>query len=151
MAYRLVHAAREMPRINSTMVGQDRYQYEAMNLGFTVQTRSSLHLVTVQNAGAMDARTFVDRLLGLQLSAMKEKLQPAEAAGATISFTSMARWNVTRHAPILPPHTCFMAAHSQAVNGSAALGATYDHRVLTGGEAAAALRFLSQPIEEEAL
>ncbi|HJT87735.1 MAG TPA: 2-oxo acid dehydrogenase subunit E2, partial [Bryobacteraceae bacterium] len=151
MAYRLVQVARQMPRLNATIVEQERYQYDTVNLGFTVQTRSALHLVTVENADQMGSRAFVDALLALQMGAMKEKLQASPTSGATIAFTSMARWQVTRHAPILPPYTSFMAAHSHAVNGAAALGATYDHRVLTGGEAAAALRLLSQPLEEESL
>jgi hypothetical protein len=65
--------------------------------------------------------------------------------GATISFSSMARWHVTRHVPVLPPYTSLIVAHAAAVNGRGTLGATYDHRVLTGFDALSAIRALSVP------
>ena len=34
---------------------------------------------------------------------MAHKLRPDESSGATLAFSSMARWNVSRHVPILPP------------------------------------------------
>jgi hypothetical protein len=57
----------------------------------------------------------------------------------------MARWKVTRHMPILAPYTSLMVAHTHGTDQLASLGATYDHRVLTGGEVAAALQGLSRP------
>ena len=57
----------------------------------------------------------------------------------------MARWEVTRHVPILPPFTALIVAHTHARDGVAALGASYDHRVLTGGEVAAILRAIAVP------
>jgi hypothetical protein len=47
--------------------------------------------------------------------------------------------------PILAPYTSLMVAHAADDGQLASLGATYDHRVLTGGEVAAALQALSRP------
>jgi hypothetical protein len=57
----------------------------------------------------------------------------------------MARWNVSRHIPILSPFTSMMVAHTASSNGSAILGATYDHRLLTGFDVVQALMSLSTP------
>jgi hypothetical protein len=66
--------------------------------------------------------------------------------GATIAFTSMARWNVSRHVPILPPHTGLIVAHSAPRgSGRAVLGATYDHRLLSGFDVVQVLQALAQP------
>jgi hypothetical protein len=57
----------------------------------------------------------------------------------------MARWNVSRHVPVLPPYTSLIVAHAAPVSGQGTLGATYDHRVLTGFDALSALRALAKP------
>jgi len=58
----------------------------------------------------------------------------------------MARWNVSRHIPILPPQTSLIIAHAAPKNAvNAVLGATYDHRVLTGFDVAQVLQALSRP------
>ena len=70
---------------------------------------------------------------------------PTKTSGATVGFSSMARWAVSRHVPVLLPQTAFMIAHTAPLNGSACLGATYDHRVLNGGGVVRALQTLSRP------
>ncbi len=92
----------------------------------------------------MDAARFIAALGEVQRHAMAHKLRPEEASGATLSFSSMARWNVSRHIPILPPQTSLIVAHAAPRNaGKAVLGATYDHRVLTGFDVAQVLQALS--------
>lgn len=145
MAYQLVALRGQNPKYNATVQGERKVIYEPVNVGFTVQSGSTLYLTVVANAEQMTPKEFVQRLLELQKAAMKNKLQPSESSGATISFTSMARWGATRHQPILPPYTSLMVAHAAASNGISALGATYDHRILTGGDVVTALNFLKTP------
>ena len=52
---------------------------------------------------------------------------------------------VEKVVPILAPYTSLMIAHAHGTDQLASLGATYDHRVLTGGDVAAALQALSRP------
>jgi pyruvate/2-oxoglutarate dehydrogenase complex dihydrolipoamide acyltransferase (E2) component len=146
MAWRLVELARQQPRINATVVGARRYRYSGVNLGFTVQAERTLYLAVVRGADALDAPRFIDALGALQRRAMAHRLAPAEMSGATLAFTSMARWNVSRHVPILPPHTGLIVAHSAPRgSGRAVLGATYDHRLLSGFDAVKVLQALVQP------
>ena len=140
MAWQLAQLAGETPRLNSTMVEGGRHVYGQVNLGFTVQSGEALYLTVVDGAGAMDEVRFVNRLAELQRHAMVHKLKQAEVEGATISFSSMARWQVARHVPVLPPFTSLIVAHAAGV-----LGATYDHRVLNGSDVAGVLRKLSKP------
>jgi pyruvate/2-oxoglutarate dehydrogenase complex dihydrolipoamide acyltransferase (E2) component len=147
LAYRLVALRAKNPRYNATVQGERKVLYRPVNVGFTVQSGDNLYLTVAAGADKMTAREFVSRLNALQKAAMKNRLQPAETSGATIAFSSMARWGVVRHQPILAPFTSLMVAHSAAVEGRAALGATYDHRILSGGDAVAALQFLKDPPE----
>ena len=145
MAYRLVTVVKQHRRLNATIVGERRLVYDTINVGFTVQSDTTLYLAIVRDAGRMTCREFVDRLAQLQRSAMAHRLSNEETSGATVAFTSMARWNVTRHIPVLPPNTALTVAHAaSSFGGRAALGATYDHRVLTGFEALAALSEISR-------
>jgi pyruvate/2-oxoglutarate dehydrogenase complex dihydrolipoamide acyltransferase (E2) component len=149
MAYRLVTLARDMPKINTTLVNGQKYLYDQVNLGFTVQVGETLYLTVVQQAEAMDDRQFIDALGEVQRHAMAKKLRPDELMGATLGFSSMARWNVSRHVPVLSPYTALMVAHSAPQKGSqaAVLGASYDHRILNGHDVANVLQALTQPPE----
>jgi pyruvate/2-oxoglutarate dehydrogenase complex dihydrolipoamide acyltransferase (E2) component len=99
----------------------------------------------VRQAERMDEREFVNHLGELQRAAMKGSLRPEQTSDATLSFSSMARWNVSRHIPVLPPFTSIMVAHTAAVDGVAFLGASYDHRLLTGFDVVHFLTSLSTP------
>lgn len=149
MAYRLVKLALDRPGINTTLVNGQKYLYDQVNLGFTVQVGETLYLTVVQQADAMDDRQFIDALGEVQRHAMAKKLRPDESMGATLGFSSMARWNVSRHVPVLSPYTSLMVAHSAPPKGgqSAVLGASYDHRILSGHDVAGVLQELTQPPE----
>jgi pyruvate dehydrogenase E2 component (dihydrolipoyllysine-residue acetyltransferase) len=154
MAFRLVNVVRQNRRLNATIVGERRLIYDTVNLGFTVQSDTTLYLAVVRDAGRMTCREFIDRLAQLQRNAMAHRLRSDEASGATVAFTSMARWGVTRHIPVLPPNTALTVAHAASpTDGRAALGATYDHRVLTGFDALSALAEISrvESIDEQSV
>lgn len=145
MASRLVDIAREIPRLNATFVGNKRYEFDSVNLGFTIQAGESLYLAVVRNAQQLDQLGFVNSLGDVLRRAAGHNLRESEASGATIGFSSMERWKVTRHIPILPPHTALMVAHAAGQGGRGVLGASYDHRVLNGGQVVAALKKLALP------
>jgi pyruvate/2-oxoglutarate dehydrogenase complex dihydrolipoamide acyltransferase (E2) component len=146
LAYRLVKLATDAPKINATVTGDRLYLYEHVNLGFTVQANEILYLVVVRDADLMNEADFISALGKLQRHAVGGKLRVQESQGATVALSSMARWDVSRHIPILSPYTSIMVAHTgPRQNGWAALGATYDHRVLTGFEVSQMLKKLSTP------
>lgn len=145
LARRMVDAAIEQPTLNATLLGEQGYVYDHVNLGFTVQSGDNLMVVVVREAENLDELAFSQKLGELQRRAMRSALRPDETSGATVGFSSMARWAVNRHVPVLLPQTAFMIAHTAPSNGSACLGATYDHRVLNGGGVVRALQALSRP------
>jgi pyruvate dehydrogenase E2 component (dihydrolipoamide acetyltransferase) len=145
MAWRLVELARETPALNATLIGEERYEYSQVNFGFTVQAGEILYLTVLRDAGTLDETGFIHAQGDIQRRAAGHKLTPTELNGATVSFSSMARWKVSRHIPILPPQTAIMVAHAMSADGRHVLGATYDHRVLNGFQVVNALRKLSKP------
>jgi pyruvate/2-oxoglutarate dehydrogenase complex dihydrolipoamide acyltransferase (E2) component len=145
MAWKLAKLATENPRINATATPSGAYLYDKVNLGFMVQVKRSLYLVVVRDAASKTEAEFVSELSELQRAAMKRSLKAEQTADATIAFTSMARWNVARHVPVLVPQTSLIVGHSAKVNGLTSLGASYDHRLLTGFDVAQVLQALSVP------
>lgn len=145
MTRRLVGVALEQNGINATLLGEQKHVYDHVNVGFTVQSGDNLMVVVVGESEKLEEITFVQKLGELQRRAMKNQLHPDETSGATIGFSSMGRWAVSRHVPILLPQTSLMLAHTATVNGAGCLGATYDHRILNGGEIVRALQALSRP------
>ncbi len=145
MCWRLVELAKETPLLNSTVLDNQRYEYSAVNLGFTVQAGDTLYLTVARDSQALGEIAFVNAMGELQRRAATHKLRPQEISGATISFSSMARWKVSRHIPVLPPRTAIMIAHAESMSGGSVIGASYDHRVLNGFHVVTALRKLSKP------
>ena len=145
MVHRLVALSRENPALNATLHGGRRHEYTPVNIGFTVQAGDTLYLTVVRDAAALSELEFFNAMLDLQKRATIHALGPDETSGATIGFSSMARWKVSRHIPVLPPQTSFMVAHTASSAERAVLGATYDHRVLNGAHVVSALRKLSKP------
>ena len=145
LAWRLVTLAAGKPKLNATIVGNRRHEFGVVNLGFTVQAGEVLYLAVVREAAALDELGFVNRLIDLQRRGAGHALGPTETSGATIGFSSMARWKVARHIPVLAPQTSVMVAHTVDAEGRGVLGATYDHRVLHGADVVAALRSLAKP------
>ena len=145
MSWRLGQTAAQRPRLNSTIAEGQIYRYSQVNLGFTVQSAETLYMAVVKDAGSLAPDVFVRRLTDLQRRAMANRLEEGEMTGGTVAFTSMARWNVSRHMPILPPYHSLIVAHSAPGEGGAKLGATYDHRLLRGSEVASALMETARP------
>jgi pyruvate/2-oxoglutarate dehydrogenase complex dihydrolipoamide acyltransferase (E2) component len=149
MAHQLAVVVSRTPRLNSTILDGKRYEYAGVNLGFTIQAGQTLYLAVVPDAGRKDRLTFVQALTDLQRRAMAHRLMPADLKGATIGFTSMERWRVSRHVPILPPYVSLMVAHTIDRDERGVLGVTYDHRVLSGADAVLVLRQLTAPLPDE--
>ena len=145
MAWRLVELCLETPKLNATLVGDKRYEYSDVNLGFTVQAGDVLYLTVLRESVKLGRLGFANALVELQRRAAGHRLTARETQGATIGFSSMARWKVSRHVPILSPRTAVMVAHSVTPEGTGVLGATYDHRVINGSDVASMLRKLSMP------
>ena len=153
MAWQLVTLARQNARLNATFVAGKRYEYSQVNLGFTIQAGEALYLAVLRDAQRHDAIGFVNALGELLRRAAAHQLRETEVSGATIGFSSMERWKVRRHVPVLAPHSALMLAHAAGRDGRGVLGATYDHRVLNGGQVVAMLRQLAsaqtKPKEEK--
>jgi pyruvate dehydrogenase E2 component (dihydrolipoamide acetyltransferase) len=145
MAYQLAQRAAGDPGLNSTVFNGQRHLYHNVNLGFTVHVNGKLFLPVIHGAECMSQVEFVQAFARRHRAAMRGKLQPADMKGATVAISSMGRWQVRRHIPILPAHVSLIVAHSASEDGRSILGASYDHRVIDGAAAFETLNALTAP------
>jgi pyruvate/2-oxoglutarate dehydrogenase complex dihydrolipoamide acyltransferase (E2) component len=153
LAHRLVRIVRELPLINATFHDDGLYEYDAVNLGFTIDVKSQLYLAVIRDADRLCATEFIEQLGELQRRAFRKRLRTDETTGATLGFSSLAKGEISRHVPVLPPHTSLIVAHSAALplvgdstmTKPVVLGATYDHRVLDGALISRVLARMSTP------
>jgi pyruvate dehydrogenase E2 component (dihydrolipoamide acetyltransferase) len=145
MGRRLAAIAAETPKINATVIGHRVYNYDTVNVGMTVQAGAALYLVVLRDAAKLSESEFVNAFSDLQRKATTRTLALEQMDGTTVGFSSMARWPVSRHIPVLPPHCSIMIAHAAPKGGPAVLGATYDHRLLSGFDTVKVLEALANP------
>lgn len=148
MAHRLAGISASHARLNCTMVNGQMFRYAHVNLGLTIQADETLYLVVVREAEKLDAAGFIKRVNALHKSVLARRLGVEELTGASVGFTSMSRWAANRHIPILPRHVSLMVAHTITKHNEGVLGATYDHRLLSGGDAIQILNALATPPAE---
>ena len=132
LAYELVKCAKTQPELNATLFEHNRFLYSQINVGFAIQAKSGLVMAVLRNAERLNRIEFV-QALQWQKRAIGGKLTPEQTAGMISVYRALPRANVTRHIPVLPPHTCLIVAHSaKPPSGAGVIGATYDHRLLDG-------------------
>jgi len=147
------------PALNAWFDGaaMERQLHAQVDLGIAVDTESGLIVPVLRDVGGKDVaalRAAVDRLK----SAVRDRsVQPSELRGATITLSNFGTL-AGRFAAlaIVPPQVAILGAGRAAPEAVPAqagaafrhmlpLSLTFDHRVITGGEAA---RFLKAAIED---
>ncbi|MGD9865680.1 MAG: dihydrolipoamide acetyltransferase family protein [Pseudodonghicola sp.] len=156
----VVAAARAEPALNAWLDAraQARRLHDRVDLGIAVDSTAGLYVPVLRDAGSRDGpdtRAELDRIIA---RARAHQLTAEDQAGATISLSNFGPLGGTHGQLVVsPPQVAILGAGRvtpQAVWGpddaphrSAALplSLTFDHRAVTGGEAA---RFLNAAIED---
>jgi pyruvate dehydrogenase E2 component (dihydrolipoamide acetyltransferase) len=141
--------------------GSDRRRVLSyIDVGIAVDLPDGLFVPVLRNVGNRDAADLRRGLDLMRADIKARKIAPEELRGNTITLSNFGMIAGKYAAPIVvPPTVAILGAgriHEQvvAVNGAAAvhrilpLSLTFDHRVVTGGEAA---RFLAAVIADLSL
>lgn len=130
-----------------------------VDIGIAIDTEGGLIVPVLRNAGARDARDLRAGLDRMRADAKARSIPPEELRGATITLSNFGMIG-GRFASlvVVPPQVAIMGAgrideRVLAHRGQAAvrrvlpLSLTFDHRVVTGGEAARFLKTLKADLE----
>lgn len=153
LLYATARVAARHPEANSWFSWEGISEFDAVQLGFAVDTDHGLLVPVIRDAHrlpigrlAEEARAAIDR-------ARTGKLQPAEMEGGTFTVSNLGGLGIHWFTPVLnPPQTCILGvgATHRAGPGAPALlplSLTFDHRAIDGVAAAALLRDLATAIE----
>jgi 2-oxoisovalerate dehydrogenase E2 component (dihydrolipoyl transacylase) len=157
----IAHAIRSEPVLNATfdaaagLMFQDR-----LHLGIAVDTNDGLLVPVLRDADALDANELGHKLEVLIAAARARRLAPQDLKGATFTLSNYGMIAGLHATPVvIPPQLAILGAgrladrvtahHGQAtVRPLLPLSLTYDHRFVTGGEAARFMKAIIQDLEQ---
>ncbi|MEE8365851.1 MAG: dihydrolipoamide acetyltransferase family protein [Gammaproteobacteria bacterium] len=155
----LVAGCRAEPSLNAwyDSHANGRRVLERIHLGLAVDAPQGLFVAVMQDIQEDDQESIVERLVVLKEKIKNRSLKPAELRGNSITLSNYGAIGGRYAAPmVLPPTVAILGAGESrdevvARDGQAVirhmlpLALTFDHRAVTGGEAA---RFLKAVIED---
>lgn len=159
----LVHAAAAEPSLNGWFdAARGRKLMREVHLGLAVDTADGLLVPVLRDAGAHDAAGLRRELDRLVRGARERTLSANELDGATITLTNYGMMAGLHATPVVvPPQIAILGAgrinERLAPDGGGfrrarimPLSLTYDHRCVTGGEAARFIKAVIAALEESA-
>jgi pyruvate dehydrogenase E2 component (dihydrolipoamide acetyltransferase) len=165
---RLVHAigkaCEQSPALNGWFDGEQlsRRLMKKVDLGIAVDTEEGLFVPVLRDITQRDLTDLRQGLDRLRADVIKRKIPPAEMQGATITLSNFGTIAGRYANPVVvPPQIAIVGAgvirdevvaitkggkRSSAVHRVLPLSVTFDHRAVTGGEAARFMRMLLEDL-----
>lgn len=157
----LVAAARQQPALNAwyDAAARRRLLHDAVHVGVAVDTPHGLYVPVLRNAATLSLEELVTAIAQLRQAALDRRLSHAQLAGATLTLSNFGAIGGRFATPVVtPPQVAILGAgRAQDLLPDPAdvpgrprrqrlpLSLSFDHRVVTGGEAS---RFLQAVIRD---
>lgn len=141
------------PRMNAYLDGDEIVFHQRRHIGVAVDTPDGLVVPVVRNADQLSVARTAAEIVRLADAARRRALDPATMSGATCTVNNVGAVGIETGTPILPMGTSTIIAfgrtrpmvqlrHGNPVEiPTMTLCATFDHRLIDGGDAG---RFLTQ-------
>jgi len=163
LARALAVAAAAEPALNAWFdaAAEGRRLLQRVDLGIAVDTPDGLFVPVLRDVGARDAKSLRAGLERMKVDLLARTIPPEELRGASITLSNFGMIAGRWAAPVVvPPQVAIVSAgriapRVVALDGQPAvrrllpLSLTFDHRVVTGGEAARFLKALIEDLEKE--
>ena len=159
----MIPVLRENPIANAMLDGDEIVYFDRYDIGVAVDTTNGLMLPVVRGA---DTRSFADlstEIVRLATAARDRSIAPDELSGATTTLNNVGALGVLAGTPILPLGTSTIVAFGKARpvlqlrSGNVVevptmtISATFDHRLIDGGDSGRFLQQIKQHLEVPAL
>ncbi len=157
-----VHALRNQPIVNASIVGDEIEYHDYMDVGVAVGTDKGLVVPVLRNAEGMSFAEIEARIKDFAVRARAGKLGIEEMTGGTFTVSNGGVYGSMMSTPILnPPQTGILGMHAikkRAVEdpdnpGNIVLrpmmyvAMSYDHRIIDGTEAVTFLKTIKEAVE----
>lgn len=156
----LARTLEEYPQMNSSVVGDEIWLWESVNLGVAMDAPGGLVVPVVRNANHKDILTIQKEMDELAGKVRSKKLVPDDLQGGTFTLTSLGFLDVEAFTPILnPPENGILGVGKilekpVVENGEIKVGQrmtlslTFDHRIIDGADGARFLKRVKTYIEK---
>ncbi len=160
----IVAGCQAEPALNAWYFGdaEERQLHERVDLGIAMDTEDGLFVPVLRNVDERDAADLRRGLEAMKTDVERRSVPLDELRGQTITLSNFGMYG-GRHAAlvVLPPQVAILGAGRRqdrvvAIDGEPAvcsvlpLSLTFDHRVVTGGEASRFLAAVIADLEEPA-
>ena len=157
----LVAACKVEPVLNSGFEGKSLSikQHETLDLGIAIDTPDGLFVPVLRDVGNRTAADLKEGMDRLRADVKARSIPPKEMMGATLTLSNFGTlFGRYANPVVIPPQVAILGAggirdEPVAMNGSVVvhpilpLSLTFDHRVVTGGEAARFFKALVMALE----
>jgi pyruvate dehydrogenase E2 component (dihydrolipoamide acetyltransferase) len=163
----IAHACTKEPALNCwlDMEKETRQLHDHVDLGIAVDTADGLFVPTLRNVGQRDAESIRAGMERLKQDVLNRSIPPSELRGQTITLSNFGTIG-GRYAElvVVPPQVAIVGAgrvepavlaegDALAVRRRLPLSLSFDHRAVTGAEAArflaAIIEHLEQPLKQQ--
>ncbi|SDH64091.1 dihydrolipoamide acetyltransferase family protein [Pseudomonas panipatensis] len=161
LAQAIAHACRVEPVLNSWFDGNALAvrRHAQLDLGIAVDTPDGLFVPVLRNVGQRSAEDLREGVARLRADVQARSIPPQEMLGATLTLSNFGTLFGRYASPVvLPPQVAILGAGGirdepvawqgrVEIHPMLPLSLTFDHRVVTGGEAARFLQALVEALE----
>ncbi len=161
LAQAIAVACEAEPVLNSWFDGKSLAlkQHQQLDLGIAVDTAEGLFVPVLRDVGARSAEDLKEGIGRLRADVKARSIPPQEMMGATLTLSNFGTlFGRYANPVVVPPQVAIIGAggirdEPVAVDGKVEvhpilpLSLTFDHRAVTGGEAARFLKALVQALE----
>ena len=156
----LSYVLEEYPRINSSIIEDNIYLWDTINIGVALEGKDGLLVPVIKNINKKDLNTIQTEIEGLVEREKSNELMPDELQGGTFTLTSLGFLDVEAFTPILNPPESGILGVGKIIdkpiveNGIIRVGKkmmlsfTFDHRIIDGADAARFLKRVKSYLEE---
>lgn len=155
----LVAATRAEPALNAWYDGtqQKRLLHQTVHIAIAVDTPQGLFVPVLRDAQTLEPAAVAREVASLKQQAHAHRLAPVQLAGATITLSNFGALAGRYATPLVTPPQVAILGAGHAFDGTCVengelriarllpLSLSFDHRAVTGGEAA---RFLAAVVED---
>jgi pyruvate dehydrogenase E2 component (dihydrolipoamide acetyltransferase) len=159
----VARALREYPYMNATLVGEEIYLLETINIGLAVDTARGLLVPVVRDADKKGLAEIAEETAGLAERAQTGKSLPDELTGGTFTITNLGMYDIDAFTPIINLPECALLGVGRiaevpvvhegqvCIRKRMVLSLSFDHRLVDGAPAARFLRRVKELIEKPRL
>jgi len=148
------------PRMNASVVGDEIWEWESVNLGVAVDVEEGLMVPVIRDANKKSVITINEELNDLATRARSKKLMPDDLQGGTFTLTNLGFLDVDAFTPIVNPPESGILGVGRIVEkpvvekGEIRIGKrmtlslSFDHRIIDGADGGRFLMKLKTYIEK---